>query len=76
MPFIYDQFYWAWQLEELGVSGGSLDMKRVGEDDIENALNKSFSTEVVNRAKKLWQQVNQENGVDNTISELQHWGFL
>ncbi len=76
MPFIYDQFYWAWQLEKLGVSGGSIDMKKSGEDEIESALNKSFSAEVTGCAKKLWQQVKQENGVDTTISELQGWGLL
>lgn len=76
MPFIYDQFYWAWQLENLGVSGGSLSLKRVDEADIETALIKSFSAEVVERAKRLRQQVGQENGVENTIDTLQHWGYL
>jgi len=76
MPFIYDQFYWAWQLENLGVSGGSLSLKRVDEADIETALIKSFSAEVVERAKRLRQQVGQENGVETTIDTLQHWGYL
>ncbi|WAT02508.1 glycosyltransferase [Rouxiella chamberiensis] len=76
MPFIYDQFYWAWQLENLGVSGGSLSLKRVDEADIETALIKSFSADVVERAKRLRQQVGQENGVETTIKTLQHWGYL
>lgn len=76
MPFIYDQFYWAWQLEALGVSGGSIDMKRSGEAEIEHALNKSFSAEVKSQAKRLGYQVSQEHGVENTIAELQNWGLL
>ncbi|NIF21660.1 glycosyltransferase [Candidatus Pantoea multigeneris] len=76
MPFIYDQFYWAWQMEMLGVSGGSLNVKRIEEGDIENALQKSFSPEVAQCAHTLRQKISVENGVDNTITELQHWGLL
>ncbi|MBP2858985.1 glycosyltransferase family 1 protein [Dickeya oryzae] len=76
MPFIYDQFYWAWRLEALGGSGGSLDLKRSGEDDIAQAFNRSFSSAVRERAKALGQQIRQERGVENTISELQCWGLL
>jgi len=76
VPFIYDQFYWAWQLENLGVSGGTLKIKTVEEAAIANALHNSFSSDVVAQAKALGQKISQENGVEQAISELQRWGLL
>jgi UDP:flavonoid glycosyltransferase YjiC (YdhE family) len=76
VPFVGDQFFWAWQLGRLGVATPSLDRRRLTAAQLAEAIRLAGKPKMIERAAALGERVRAEDGVAAAIRQLERWGLL
>ena len=74
VPFVADQFFWAWQLQRLGVSPGGLSRRRLDGGSLAAAI--SRTEPMLEVAQRLGARVRREDGIGAAIEALEHWELL
>ena len=74
VPFVADQFFWAWQLRRLGVSPGALSRKAL--DGRSLAASIEAAAAMRDEAARIGVRMLDENGVATAIEALETWGLL
>jgi len=76
IPFLADQFYWSWRLQEIGVSPVLLSRKALTAEKLALAIGRAGSRSFVETASRLGVLVEEEHGVDRALKTLENWGLL
>lgn len=76
VPFIGDQFFWAWRLEQLGVAPPVLRRKLMTADDLAGAITLAGSAGMQARARELGQRVQTEQGLAAAVDAVSAWGLI
>ena len=76
IPFVGDQFFWAWQLGRLGVATDRLERRSLTPRRLAKAIDRADSAPMREAAAALGARVRSENGVETAIRQLELWGLL
>jgi UDP:flavonoid glycosyltransferase YjiC (YdhE family) len=76
VPFVADQFFWAWRLKRIGLSPMMLDRKTMTAQHLADAISLAGGESIGDSARKLGALVRAEDGVANAIEALERWGVL
>ena len=76
VPFVGDQFFWAWQLGRLGVATSRLERRSLTPERLADAIIRAGAPQMREAARALGARVRSENGVDAAIHQLGLWGLL
>ncbi|ARO14861.1 sterol 3beta-glucosyltransferase [Ketogulonicigenium robustum] len=76
VPFVGDQFFWAWQLCQIGVATPALRVADLSPDALAQAMGAALSPPLQQAAAALGQKVRAEDGADAAVTQLQAWGFV
>lgn len=76
VPFVGDQFFWAWQMRRLGVATAHLERRRLTAQSLADAIEQARQPTIVAAASALGAMVRAEDGVAAAIGQLREWGML
>jgi len=76
VPFVGDQFYWAWRLERLGVATPRLERRGLTAARLADAIRLAEAPDMVWRAEALGARLRAEDGVSAAVRQLENWGLL
>ena len=76
VPFVGDQFFWAWRLARLGVATRRLDHRTLTAHRLADAIRRAEAPEMRRKAALLGALVRAEDGVGNAVRQLDQWGVL
>lgn len=76
VPFLADQFYWAWRLERAGVNPVLLDRRTMTAQDLAEAISLAERESVRAKAVRLGDLLQAEQGMQNASDALARWGLL
>lgn len=72
VPFLADQFFWAWTLENLGVCGGTIRHRELDADQLAVAIRRCLEDQGMReRAAALGAKVRAEDGLGAAIREIE-----
>lgn len=72
VPFLLDQFFWAWRLHEIGVAPKTVPYRKLTAETLGTALTEALSDEAIQaKATALNEKVRAENGVDKAIAIIE-----
>jgi sterol 3beta-glucosyltransferase len=72
VPFLADQFFWAWRLDELGVCGGMLRHRDLDADQLAAAIRRCLEDQGMReRAVDLGRRVRAEDGLGAAVREIE-----
>jgi sterol 3beta-glucosyltransferase len=72
VPFLGDQFFWGWRLEELGVCGGMLRHRDLDADQLANAIRRCLEDQGMRaRAAAIGAQVRAEDGLAAAVRVIE-----
>ncbi len=74
VPFVADQFFWAWRLHRLGVAPRALARKTITGASLEAAIEAAIA--MSGRAASLGADMQGEDGAGAAIRALERWGLL
>ncbi len=74
VPFVADQFFWAWRLHRLGVAPGALARKTMTGASLASAIEAAIGMSA--RAASLAADMQGEDGAAAAIAALERWGLL
>lgn len=76
VPFVGDQFFWAWQLGRLGVATTRIERGALTAARLAAALRRAERPEMRRRAAEIGALVRAEDGVAGAIAQLENWNLL
>jgi UDP:flavonoid glycosyltransferase YjiC (YdhE family) len=76
VPFLADQFFWAWRLERAGVNPVLLDRRTMTAQDLADAIARAEREGVRTAAARLGGLLQGEQGMENATRALERWGLL
>jgi UDP:flavonoid glycosyltransferase YjiC (YdhE family) len=76
VPFVGDQFFWAWQLARLGVATPRLERRGLTAARLADAIRLAEMPDMAERAKALGARLRAEDGVTAAVRQLENWGLL
>ncbi|NPD68730.1 glycosyltransferase family 1 protein [Lichenicola cladoniae] len=76
VPFVGDQFFWAWQMKRIGVATPPLNRIGLKANQLADAIDEASGTAMVDAAARLGEKLCGENGVAAAIAQLQAWSLL
>ncbi len=76
IPFVGDQFFWAWQMNRLGVATAALDRRILRPPQLAAAIEAASGAEMASRAAELGARLRAEDGVQAAITQLRDWALL
>ena len=76
VPFVGDQFFWAWQLGRLGVATDRLERRSLTPGRLAEAIGEAGTPRMRDAALALGVRVRSEDGVEAAIRQLGDWGLL
>nr|WP_315381297.1 glycosyltransferase [uncultured Sphingomonas sp.] len=76
VPFLADQFFWAWRLERAGVNPVLLDRRTMTAQDLADAISLASRERVRAAATRLGGLLQGEHGMENATQALERWGLL
>lgn len=72
VPFLADQFFWAWQLEKMGVSGGTVRHRDLDADRLAAAIRRCLDDPAIRqRAAFLGRRIRGEDGVGEAVRVIE-----
>lgn len=76
VPFVADQFFWAWRLKRLGLNPTLLDRKTMSGAGLALAIGLADTESARFTARRLGGLIRAEDGVANAVAALERWGML
>ena len=76
VPFVGDQFFWAWRLGRLGVATPRLERRGLTAARLADAIGLAGTSDMVQRADALGARLRAEDGVAAAVRQLESWGLL
>ena len=76
VPFVGDQFFWAWQMNRIGVATAPLRRIGLNATQLANAIDAAGKAPIIEAAARLGDTLRSENGVANSIAQLRAWSLL
>ncbi|SFK05634.1 UDP:flavonoid glycosyltransferase YjiC, YdhE family [Sphingomonas sp. NFR04] len=76
VPFLADQFFWAWRLERAGVNPVLLDRRTMTAQDLADAISLASRERVRAAATRFGGLLQAEHGMENATQALERWGLL
>lgn len=76
VPFLADQFFWAWRLKRAGVNPVLLDRRTMTAQDLADAMSLAAQERVRAAAARLGGLLQAEQGMENATLALERWGLL
>ncbi len=76
VPFVGDQFFWAWQLGRLGVATPPLERRSLTPARLAEAIGRAGTPRMREAALALGERVRSEDGVEAAVRQLGLWGLL
>jgi UDP:flavonoid glycosyltransferase YjiC (YdhE family) len=76
LPFVLDQFFWAWQLVRLGVSPTRLSRRSLTGATLTGAAERATDPAIRDKAARLAERLSGEDGIATAIDTLIEWGLL
>ncbi|QJE72518.1 glycosyltransferase family 1 protein [Aerophototrophica crusticola] len=68
VPFLADQFFWAWRTGQLGISGGSVPYRSLDADTLAAAIRRALDDQGIRaRAAALGEKVRAEDGLGEAV---------
>lgn len=71
LPFAGDQFFWAHQLNRLGVADDAVSTRKLDREKLEQAIRFAQGAETRQRASTLGRQMSEENGTATAVAEIE-----
>ncbi len=67
-PFLFDQFYWGWRIESLGIGPKPIPFKKLTAAKLAEAIETAvYNPQMRQRAAELGQVIRQEDGISNAV---------
>lgn len=76
VPFFGDQNYWAWCIEQLGVSTKKIAGRNLTADNLADAIRQAKDKQIKEKAKLLGDKVLAEDGIKTAINVLKDWKLI
>jgi UDP:flavonoid glycosyltransferase YjiC (YdhE family) len=76
VPFVGDQFFWAWRLGRLGVATPRLERRGLTATRLAEAIRLAGMPDMTRRAEALGVRLRAEDGVEAAVRQLEIWGLL
>ncbi len=74
-PLIFDQRFWSWCVEKIGVGTKPIAWNKLGVDNLSSAIQAALHDNVMqNKAGLIGQEIRAENGVEEAV-KLFHWSY-
>lgn len=71
LPFAGDQFFWAYQLNRLGVADRAVSTRKLDREKLKQAIRFAQRAEARQRAAALGKQMAQETGTVTAVAEIE-----
>ncbi len=76
VPFVGDQFFWAWQLGRLNVATKPLERASLTAARLAEAIAAASEPDIARRAASLGERLRTEKGVEAAVRQLADWKLL
>jgi len=76
VPFVADQFFWAWRLRTIGLNPALLDRRTMTAANLAKAISRADDERTRAAAQQLGMLMREEDGLANAIEALERWGIL
>lgn len=76
VPFVADQFFWGYQLHQIGLAPEFLDRGKMTAEDACAAIKEALSPDYQARAKRTGELMTHEDGIGRAIEYLKEWKLI
>jgi sterol 3beta-glucosyltransferase len=76
VPFVADQFFWAWRLNRSGLNPVLLNRRKMTAGELADAVAQADSDGIRAAAQQLGALIRAEDSVANAVAALERWGAL